>query len=166
MNMSKLHESREKTLPKPLGKEELGYLFEHKLVSSLVMDLKNKKYGSYLIGGIVGTGKTSQVEIASNLALKNPMIIHINLYNQGSVEKFEECILRELISEVRKCGLEKNCVNLKQLTEYGETRLYYEINEKVTANKNKENGINHSKINECSHGLEMEVGVPKGQRIF
>ena len=30
-----------------------------------------------MIGGVVGTGKSSQVEIATNYAIKNPLIIHV-----------------------------------------------------------------------------------------
>ena len=56
---STLSEARNKTVTKPLEANEVGFLYDDKTVSRIVKDLKRKKYGPYLIGGIVGTGKTS-----------------------------------------------------------------------------------------------------------
>ena len=84
--MSKLYEARKCTLTKPLSKEEIGYVYNSKVISPIIEDIKKKKYGSYLIGGVVGTGKSSQVEIATNYAIKNPLIIHVKFYNE------KECI--------------------------------------------------------------------------
>lgn len=51
--MSKLYEARKCTLTKPLSKEEIGYVYNSKVISPIIEDIKKKKYGSYLIGGVV-----------------------------------------------------------------------------------------------------------------
>lgn len=85
--MSKLYEARKCTLTKPLSKEEIGYVYNSKVISPIIEDIKKKKYGSYLIGGVVGTGKSSQVEIATNYAIKNPLIIHVKFYYRSKISR-------------------------------------------------------------------------------
>ena len=39
-------------------RQEIGYVYNSKVISPIIEDIKKKKYGSYLIGGVVGTGKS------------------------------------------------------------------------------------------------------------
>lgn len=48
---------------RPLKANEVGYVFTDKIISLLVRAIRNKNYGSYLVGGIVGTGKTVRLKL-------------------------------------------------------------------------------------------------------
>ena len=103
MRISSLSQSRNNTLTKPLEANEVGFLHEDKTVSRIVKDLRRKKYGPYLVGGVVGTGKTSQIEIATHFAVKNPLVVHIKFYDQEEYRnKFEEILLSNLTKTVRE----------------------------------------------------------------
>lgn len=66
--MAKLYESRNENLNCPLTKEEVGFVFESENINSLVQCLDNGKFGAYLVGGIIGTGKSSLVDIAAGFS--------------------------------------------------------------------------------------------------
>lgn len=90
-------------LMRPLKANEVGYVFTDKIISLLVRAIRNKNYGSYLVGGIVGTGKTSQIEIASKIAEKDSLVIHVSFYDQEECKiSFERIVLSGLIRAVEK----------------------------------------------------------------
>ena len=44
--------SRDVYKRQPLSKEEIGYVYNSKVISPIIEDIKKKKYGSYLIGDV------------------------------------------------------------------------------------------------------------------
>ena len=50
--MSKLYEARKCTLTKPLSKEEIGYVYNSKVISPIIEDIKKKKYQECFIWGL------------------------------------------------------------------------------------------------------------------
>ncbi len=133
---STLSEARNKTVTKPLEANEVGFLYDDKTVSRIVKDLKRKKYGPYLIGGIVGTGKTSQIEIASHLAFEKPLIVHIKFYDQEEYRnEFEKILLSALIKTVRENVDSSKNSQLTSLLDLGEEMLNYKIDEVVQEKK-------------------------------
>ena len=71
--MSKLYEARKCTLTKPLSKEEIGYVYNSKVISPIIEDIKKKKYGSYLIGGVVGVRGTVGDAVNYDVSLGTPI---------------------------------------------------------------------------------------------
>ena len=69
-HMSKLYEARRSNLSNPLTKDEVGYTFNCENINYIINNIDEEKYGSYLIGGIVGTGKSSLVDIAAAYSKK------------------------------------------------------------------------------------------------
>ena len=56
-----------------------------------------------MIGGVVGTGKSSQVEIATNYAIKNPLIIHVKFYNEKEcIDEFEKVLLIAIMNAIKE----------------------------------------------------------------
>ncbi len=126
--MSKLYQARENTLTKPLNKDELGYLYNGKYISLIMDDIKKRKYGSYLVGGVVGTGKSSQVEIASNLAMENALIIHIKFDSEEEcLNGFERRLLIELLKTIEERELEKEFKLLSNIVGICNENLNYKI---------------------------------------
>ena len=74
--MSKLYESRKTNLNYPLGKDEVGYIFKSDNINKIIERINKKMYGSYLVGGVVGTGKSSLLDIAAGYTL-TLSLIHI-----------------------------------------------------------------------------------------
>ena len=83
--MSKLYEARRSNLSNPLTKDEVGYTFNCENINYIINNIDEEKYGSYLIGGIVGTGKSSLVDIAAAYSKKKTLTIHVNFYNEKEI---------------------------------------------------------------------------------
>ena len=151
--MSRLFQSRKRTITKPLNKNEIGYVFSSKFVSILIDDIKKKKYGSYLIGGIVGTGKSSQVEIASNFAIKNPLIIHVKFSNREEcINEFEKILMIELIKAIKEKEIDKESKALSDIVELCEASLRYSVNETEQEENIREKGKKINKTQKESFG--------------
>lgn len=150
--MSKLYEARKCTLTKPLSKEEIGYVYNSKVISPIIEDIKKKKYGSYLIGGVVGTGKSSQVEIATNYAIKNPLIIHVKFYNEKEcIDEFEKVLLIAIMNAIKEEQIDEELEGLSLLINECEKNLNYTISEteqeeKIRGREKKNNRIKKSSI--------------------
>ncbi len=159
MRISSLSQSRNKTLTKPLEANEVGFLHEDKTVSRIVKDLRRKKYGPYLVGGVVGTGKTSQIEIATHLAVKNPLVVHIKFYDQEEYRnKFEEILLSNLIKTVRE-NLDRSSKGEKLLLLLNacEENLKYTIDEIVQ--EKKAEGENSQTIISAKDSASSNFGI-------
>lgn len=154
--MSKLYEARKCILTKPLNKEEIGYVYSSKVISLIIEDIKKMKYGSYLIGGVVGTGKSSQVEIASNLAIENPLIIHVKFYNEEEcIEEFEKILLLGLIRTIKEKRIDEKSEELSHLIELCEKELKYTICETEQEEKIKEEEKKEYKFTKNSLGVKI-----------
>lgn len=154
--MSKLYEARKCILIKPLNKEEIGYVYSSKVISLIIEDIKKMKYGSYLIGGVVGTGKSSQVEIASNLAIENPLIIHVKFYNEEEcIEEFEKILLLGLIRTIKEKRIDEKSEELSHLIELCEKELKYTICETEQEEKIKEEEKKKYKFTKNSLGVKI-----------
>lgn len=151
--MSRLFQARKSTITKPLNKNEIGYVFSSKFVSLLIDDIKKKKYGSYLIGGIVGTGKSSRVEIATNFAIKNPLIIHVKFSNREEcINEFEKILMIELIKAIKEKEIDKESKVLSEIVESCEASLRYSVNETEQEENIREKGKKINKTQKESFG--------------
>lgn len=83
--------------------------------------------GSYLIGGIVGTGKSSLVDIAAAYSKKKTLTIHVNFYNEKEIiEKFSKIVLECLIDKIEnESGILDD--KLSKLVRKCKLELYYSI---------------------------------------
>ncbi|GEA31247.1 hypothetical protein [Clostridium diolis] len=141
--MAKLYESRVNNLIKPLTEKELGYVFGNKYIDKIIEDIDKKKYGSYLIGGVVGTGKSSLVDIASKLSKENIIVIHIKFYNEEEcVNKFLQIVMESLINELEKIKLSLQYDGLEERLERCKNGLYYNIKEQYKEEESKKSSIN------------------------
>lgn len=68
--VERLCDFRENNLISPLGRGELEFVFGTENLKTILEKLNNNKYGSYLIGGAVGTGKSSLINIVLGQAEK------------------------------------------------------------------------------------------------
>ena len=137
--MSALYQSRKNTLIQPLNIDEIGYVYDSKHITKMVEDIKKAKFGSYLVGGVVGAGKTSQVEIASHLASKSAIIVHANFYSQEEcIEKFDKILLDSLVKEIKKKQIEKEFELLENIIDSCEKKLGYALDEEETVESTKD----------------------------
>lgn len=81
-----------------------------------------------MVGGVVGTGKSSQVEIASNLAVENALIIHIKFDSEEEcLNGFERRLLIELLKAIEERELEKEFQLLSNVVGICNENLNYKI---------------------------------------
>ena len=141
--MAKLYESRKENLNCPLTKEDVGFVFESDNINinSLVQCLDNGRFGAYLVGGIIGTGKSSLVDIAAGFSKTESLLVHVNFYNEEeALENFSTIVCEYLIDSIDKS---KNITldNREEVLKEYKMRLRYSIEERIdiinTANNNK-----------------------------
>ena len=169
--MSKLYESRKTNLSNPLTRYEIGYVFNCNNLNSITNTINQENYGSYLIGGIVGTGKSSLVDIASEYTSKKSLVIHVNFYNQKkAINEFSIIVMEHLINTIEKEIAEPNDELLKLIKEC-KLKLHHSIKEQLEINEStnrdkKENTKNslfseiHLKIKEVFNiGIKSEKNI-------
>lgn len=129
--MSKLYESRKTNLSNPLSKDEVGYTFNCDIINCIINSINEEKYGSYLIGGIVGTGKSSLVDIAAAYSKKRTLTIHVNFHNENEViDNFSKIVLEYLIDNIEneKRNYDSDLLDLVNKCKLG---LHYSIEERL-----------------------------------
>lgn len=157
--MAKLYESRNENLNCPLTKEEVGFVFESDNINinSLVQCLDNGKFGAYLVGGIIGTGKSSLVDIAAGFSKTESLLVHVNFYNEEeALENFSTIVCEYLIDSIDKS---KNITldNREEVLKEYKMRLRYSIEERIdiinTANNNKK------QVNKQKTSIHVKLGA-------
>lgn len=155
--MSKLYESRKTNLNYPLGKDEVGYIFKCDNINEIIECINKKLYGSYLVGGTVGTGKSSLVDIAAGYTHSKSLVIHVNFYNEYDVlERFTTLVLEYLIDSVKN-GKEDIDEELSTILDKIKLKLEYEIKQQIE----KKEAVN-SEVKETykeKNTLKSKVGL-------
>lgn len=129
--MSKLYESRKTNLNYPLGKDEVGYIFKSDNINKIIERINKKMYGSYLVGGVVGTGKSSLLDIAAGYTLTKSLVIHVNFYNEYDVlDRFTTLVLEYLIESAER-EKEDSDKELKTILDEIKLKLEYEIKQQI-----------------------------------
>ncbi|OOM70591.1 hypothetical protein CLPUN_51990 [Clostridium puniceum] len=156
--MAKLYESRVNNLSRPLTEKELGYVFGSKYIDKIIEDIDKKKYGSYLVGGVIGTGKSSLVDIASKLSKENTIVIHIKFYNEEEcVNEFLRIVMESLIDELEKTRLSLQYDGLEDKLERCKKGLYYNIEEQYKEEESKKSSVNQKNNEKVK--LHSKIGV-------
>ncbi|MFW2503472.1 hypothetical protein [Clostridium diolis] len=156
--MAKLYESRINNLIKPLTEKELGYVFGSKYINKIIEDIDKKKYGSYLVGGVVGTGKSSLVDIASKLSKENTIVIHIKFYDEEEcVNNFLRIVMGTLVDELEKTKLSLQYYGLEYKLERCKKGFYYNIEEQYKEEESKKSSVNQKSNNKVK--LYSKIGA-------
>ena len=159
--MSKLYESRKTNLSNPLTRYEIGYVFNCNNLNSITNTINQENYGSYLIGGIVGTGKSSLVDIASEYTSKKSLVIHVNFYNQKkAINEFSIIVMEHLINTIEKEIAEPNDELLKLIKEC-KLKLHHSIKEQLEINES----TNRDKKENTKNSLFSEIHL-KIKEVF
>lgn len=162
--MTQLYDSRKERLTKPLAKGEGGYVFESKYINQIVEDINAKKYGAYLIGGVVGAGKSSVVELASSLVKSETIMLPVKFYNENDcIENFLEIILEKIIEEVKKSGYYESLAGLKQIIDKCEQELNFEVT--VKSEQEETNNQCEEEGEKAEMSLSAGLGVKIGERF-
>lgn len=148
--MAKLYESRKTNLNNPLDKNEVGYIFKSDNVNSIIKCIDGKMYGAYLIGGIVGTGKSSLVDIAAAYSREKSLVIHVNFYNEEeAIDKFSTIVLECLIESLEN-DQEAKSEQLSELLKQYKMRLLYSIEERIDKSEITNNDIKQTRKEKVS----------------
>lgn len=101
--VERLCDFRENNLISPLGRGELEFVFGTENLKTILEKINNNKYGSYLIGGAVGTGKSSLINIVLGQAEKKILQVNIKFYSEiDSNDNFLRVVMEELIASIDK----------------------------------------------------------------
>lgn len=126
--MEKLFEVRKDNIIKPLSITDAGFVFKTDNINAVIKDIECAKYGSYLVGGGVGTGKSSLIDMAASLAKKSTFIVHVNFYNEEEcIEKFLVILLEKIIKTVKSSKWFEEKAELCNQIASCEKRLYYDV---------------------------------------
>lgn len=157
--MSKLYEARRSNLSNPLTKDEVGYTFNCENINYIINNIDEEKYGSYLIGGIVGTGKSSLVDIAAAYSKKKTLTIHVNFYNEKEIiEKFSKIVLECLIDKIEnESGILDD--KLSKLVRKCKLELYYSIDEQLDKKETTNSGIKQMQKEHVSLFSKMRLAI-------
>ena len=126
--MEKLFEVRRDNIIKPLSETDAGFIFKADSIDVVMEDIKSEKYGSYLIGGGVGTGKSSLIDMATSLVNNSTFTVHVNFYNEEEcVEKFLVILLEKIIKTVKSSKWFERKSELYNQIISCEKKLYYDV---------------------------------------
>lgn len=160
--MSKLYEARKSNLINPLSKGEMEYTFKCEYVNDIIKNLNEKRYGSYLIGGIVGTGKSSLVDIATSYSKEKALTVHINFYNENEIgDNFSKIVLEHLIDELEN----ENVISdekLSELVAQSKLELHYSMNEQLDKKETIGSGTKRIKKEDVSLFSKLGFGFKGG----
>ena len=78
------------------------------------------------------------VEIATNYAIKNPLIIHVKFYNEKEcIDEFEKVLLIAIMNAIKEEQIDEELEGLSLLINECEKNLNYTISETEQEEKNK-----------------------------
>lgn len=160
--MTRLYNSRKSKLLSPLTMGEGGFVFESKHINQLIDDINGKKYGSYLIGGVVGSGKSSMVDMASSYAKDETILLHVKFYNEEEcIDKFLLILLEKIIEVVKKDGYIEKSEELKIKIEKCEKELFYDIDEQKILEKSTKQELEMSSTGKTSGNAGVGFSLSK-----
>ena len=160
--MSKLYEARDNNLIKPLIGSEVGYAFKSSHINKVIEDINIGKYGSYLIGGVVGTGKSSLVDIATAFTKRDTFVIRVNFYNEYEcVEKFPVILLEKIIETVKESDLLNKVDGLKELIWLCEEKIKNNIHVEGKLEKNRNSKKSKSETYKAFLLAQMGMAVER-----
>lgn len=161
----RLCDFRDNNLIRPLNKEELEFVFGTENLKSIAGKLNDNKYGSYLIGGAVGTGKSSLINIVLGLSKKDVMLVNIRFYNESDgYDNFLRVVMGALIDSIEKdSSIQMNEEFVLKIAAC-KNWVYYDKEEKNVGEE--EDSQQEEARAEMAAGLENNISVGVGLKKF